>query len=246
MAQLRSVIRPFSFKSLVPTLSKCAVTSQPNLLQANISSRDFHSSTFSLARSSPSEVEDIDPEDDEVPDDKEFKFDDHTVPALQYLRQVRYVRMFMRKAKYEAPTLKEKATPFVPPSDKTFAKFLQVEHLGEPHKLDIRSTLIIDLKRLIQSKLFTEPQIHKLLLICNNHHFQDSGVLRFSSNNYPTYEENKLSLAKLWKKIEAEVRDPKDMFDDIPLPAPKPKKNSKQTLKDLTFPSSWLRPQQNP
>ncbi|KAJ9080903.1 37S ribosomal protein S24, mitochondrial [Entomophthora muscae] len=161
--------------------------------------------------------------------------------ALYHIRQIKYIRMFQRKAKFEAPKLKEHLEKFIPPGKNEYVQFLNVTHLGEEHELDKKSVMIIKLNELADRNIFTPEQTHKLLLICQNHYFRESNLLRFSSKAFPTLDQNKLHLAKLWKKIVKEVKDTTDMFGDIPLPAYKPKSSHNRLTKEqIEFPKEWL------
>lgn len=150
-------------------------------------------------------------------------------------------RKLLRVAKYLAPQLKEHHVKYVPPTNQQYVKFLTIEHVGEKVDRDRRPSMIIDLNRLAKLELFTKAQTHKLLLICHRQWIQHSNLLRFSCSKYPEFAQNKLYLAKLWKRIVAEVKNSKDMFADIPLTAVKRK--SKRTIlaeRNLTFPKEWL------
>ncbi|KAI9296970.1 hypothetical protein K502DRAFT_340517 [Neoconidiobolus thromboides FSU 785] len=172
----------------------------------------------------------------------EFNFNDHTTPAHRFIRQIRYVRHYLRKAKFELPKLKDLRKDFTPPASQQYIQFSRIEHLGEEHPLDIKSIMVIDMEKLKGAKIFNEEEMHKLLLICSQHYFQESNQLRFSSKKYPTFLENKLNLIQLWNRIIKEVKEGEDKFLDIPLPTFKPNSSHRRLSKEqINFPTEWIK-----
>jgi hypothetical protein len=61
--------------------------------------------------------------------------------------------------------------------------------------------MIVHLDRLVASGEFTPEEVHFIKLICEKTYYPDTNLIRIGQTKYPTYEENKLWLAKTWKEL---------------------------------------------
>ncbi|KAI9597269.1 mitochondrial ribosomal subunit protein-domain-containing protein [Syncephalis fuscata] len=171
---------------------------------------------------------------------EEFQFDDHTTFGHHFLHQVREVRGYLRRVKYELPALKEHATPYKPPTDQQILRFQTITHIGEDHPLDKKIVLTVQLNDLCRVAELNEDHRHKLLLLCGTRYNARTGVITFASERFPNRAQNKRYLSDLLDQLIVEAKDEKDLFKDIPLSAVTNARH--QPKPDLKFPLEWLRP----
>ncbi|KAJ1679437.1 37S ribosomal protein S24, mitochondrial [Spiromyces aspiralis] len=164
-----------------------------------------------------------------------WNHDNHTTFGHLYLENVRDVRQYLRKIKYEIPTLAEYSKPFTPPSERQILRFQRTEHVGVAnHPGDRRVTMTVKVSKLGLSDI----ERHKFLLLVGPRYDPFKDELKMSEDREPTSMENKKRLSDTLDTLIAEAKNKDDMFSDIPLTFPhaKPRKMPE-------FPEEWL-PQQ--
>ncbi|KAJ1914746.1 37S ribosomal protein S24, mitochondrial [Mycoemilia scoparia] len=162
---------------------------------------------------------------------------EHTTYGHLLLENIRDVRHYLRKIKYEIPTLAEHYKPFIPPTEKQALRFKTTKHYGiNPHPGDKRVTLTTKVSKLG----LTNAQKHKFLLLVGPRYNPATDELKMTEDKAQTIMENKKLLSDTLDRLLAEAKNNDDMFEDIPLTFPhhKPKTVHK-------FPEEWLpKPQQ--
>ncbi|KAI8099303.1 mitochondrial ribosomal subunit protein-domain-containing protein [Halteromyces radiatus] len=162
-----------------------------------------------------------------------FAFDDQTTIGHNLFENIRHVRQYLRKTKYELPKLGGFAQPFVPPTADQIVQYKTHTYCGEGHPVErkvVLSVKVTDLK-------LTPSQRHKLLLLAGPRYHVDTDELIMSSEKFPQVKQNKKYVTDILNTLLKEAKDDKDTFADIPLNLPQPKKK-------LVFPKEWARPPQ--
>ncbi|ORZ25190.1 mitochondrial ribosomal subunit protein-domain-containing protein [Absidia repens] len=163
---------------------------------------------------------------------EQFAFDDQTTIGHELFENIRHVRQYLRKTKYELPKLSAYAKPFVPPTSEEIVTYKTQTYCGEGHPVERKVVLTVKVADL---KL-TDTQRHKFLLLAGPRYHVDSDELIMSSEKFPQVKQNKKYVSDLLQTLLKEAKDDKDTFADIPLDLPQPKKK-------LVFPAEWARPQ---
>ncbi|GAB5589673.1 37S ribosomal protein S24 [Umbelopsis nana] len=164
---------------------------------------------------------------------EKFNFDDQTTIGHELFDNVREVRKYLRKAKYEIPKLSEHAKPFVPPTDSQILRFKTHNYMGEPHPVESKCVLNVKVDLLG----LNDQERHKLLVLSGPRYNPESGELTLSSEKFPYVNQNKKYLSDLLDKLIAEAKDTTDTFADIPLDT-----RHVKAKKKLEFPAEWARP----
>ncbi|PVV00205.1 hypothetical protein BB559_000037 [Furculomyces boomerangus] len=161
-----------------------------------------------------------------------WKGDDHHIFGHWLLNSVRDVRKYIRKEKYEVPTLANLAKPFVLPSTKNILKFQINRVHGKPEDpLNQRVTLFVKVSELNLAK----KDLHKFLLLAGPRYNSHTDILTISSDTEPTSLLNKKLLSDTLDELIKEATTSKDKFEDIPLLPPK---NKGRHIHQ--FPKEWM------
>ncbi|KAI9308740.1 mitochondrial ribosomal subunit protein-domain-containing protein [Cunninghamella echinulata] len=164
---------------------------------------------------------------------EKFQFDDQTTIGHLLFENIREVRQYLRKTKYELPKLSVYAKPFVPPTSKDIIKYKTHTYLGEGHPVERKVVLSVK----VEDLKLSEVERHKFLLLAGPRYHVDTDELILSSEKFPHLKQNKKYVGDILNKLLKEAKDDKDTFADIPL-------NLRQPKKKLVFPKEWAKPQQ--
>ncbi|KAG2181173.1 hypothetical protein INT43_008755 [Umbelopsis isabellina] len=164
---------------------------------------------------------------------EKFNFDDQTTIGHELFDNIREVRKYLRKTKYEIPKLGEHAKPFVPPTSSQILRFKTHNYMGEPHPVESKCVLNVKVEHLG----LNASERHKLLVLSGPRYNPDNDELTLSSEKFPYVNQNKKYLSDLLDKIIAEAKDTTDNFADIPLDT-----RHVKSRKKLEFPAEWARP----
>ncbi|KAH8552942.1 mitochondrial ribosomal subunit protein-domain-containing protein [Umbelopsis sp. PMI_123] len=164
---------------------------------------------------------------------EKFNFDDQTTIGHELFDNIREVRSYLRKAKYEIPKLSEHAKPFVPPNSSQILRFKTQNYMGEPHPVESKCVLNVKVDLLG----LTDQERHKLLVLSGPRYNPETGELTLSSEKFPYVKQNKKYLSDLLDKLIVESKDTSDTFADIPLDT-----RHVKSKKKLEFPAEWARP----
>ncbi|CAO3647220.1 unnamed protein product [Cunninghamella blakesleeana] len=164
---------------------------------------------------------------------EKFEFDNQTTIGHLLFENIREVRQYLRKTKYELPKLNVYAKPFVPPTSNEIIKYKTHTYLGEGHPVERKVVLSVKVENLKLS----EVERHKFLLLAGPRYHVDTDELILSSEKFPHRKQNKKYVGDVLNRLLKETKDGKDTFADIPL-------NLRQPKKKLIFPKEWAKPQQ--
>ncbi|PGH20762.1 hypothetical protein AJ80_03523 [Polytolypa hystricis UAMH7299] len=165
--------------------------------------------------------------------DANFKNDAITSMAHAELEEHRELRQYARIAAWEMPLLSSLAKPFELPSQDQILRFRYTTYMGETHPAETKVVVEFCPSDIAPEHL-TDDQKTTLLKLAGTRYNPSTGIVRMSSEKFPTRAQNKRYLGDL---VDAMIKEAKegDAFADIPLDTrhhtPKPK---------YKFPEEWL------
>ncbi|EMR09677.1 hypothetical protein PNEG_01865 [Pneumocystis murina B123] len=163
---------------------------------------------------------------------KEYKFDDITSLAHDYLDEHREIREYYRKIAWELPTLTKFSMKYEVPGKEDILKFRYTTYLGEKHPAESKVTMEVLLNNLGLSLV----ERHKLIVLSGPRYNPLTDVLKFNCELFPERDENKKYLNEQLKKLIEEAKDLRDTFEDIPQDFRHVKSKT-----SITFPKEWIR-----
>ncbi|OMJ10087.1 37S ribosomal protein S24, mitochondrial [Smittium culicis] len=163
---------------------------------------------------------------------EEWKGDDHHILGHWLLNSIRDVRKYVRKEKFEIPTLSEFSKPFALPPKENILKFQTNRVLGKPEDpLNRRVTMTLKV-----SDLNLSPKdLHVFLLLVGPRYNSETDTLKMSSDSELTSSLNKKKISDTLDALLSEAKNSKEKFEDVPLV--KYKHKSKPSYE---FPKEWL------
>ncbi|KAL1925282.1 mitochondrial 37S ribosomal protein mS35 [Calcarisporiella thermophila] len=174
--------------------------------------------------------------DFDINDLEEFRFDDQTTMGHEMITNIREIRSYLRKAKYEIPTLEKYRQEFVPPKPSQIICLKTHNYMGESHPVERKVVATIK----VDSLGLTPVERHKFLLLCGPRYNPEKEEVCFSCERFPYQSQNRKYVSDLVERLLAEAKDKTDTFEDIPLDL----RHVKQKKVKLEFPKEWERPVQ--
>ncbi|KAI1335429.1 mitochondrial ribosomal subunit protein-domain-containing protein [Xylariaceae sp. FL0016] len=168
---------------------------------------------------------------DLLEDDSEtFEEDDIMSMAHGKLEEFREYREYARVAAWQMPMLSKLAQPFEPPTQQEPLRFRYTSYMGEFHPAE--SKVVVEFSP--RDMPLNEAQQLKLKKLLGPRYNPETEIAKMSCEQFEHQAQNKRYLADLVNSLVAQAKDPKDMFEDVPLDTrhhhfkPKPK-----------FPKEW-------
>ncbi|OLY79726.1 37S ribosomal protein S24, mitochondrial [Smittium mucronatum] len=163
---------------------------------------------------------------------EEWKGDDHHILGHWFLNSIRDVRKYVRKEKFEIPTLSEFSKPFAPPQATQILKFQTNRIHGKPDEpLNRRVTMTAK----VSDFGLSADDLHVFLLLVGPRYNPVTDMLTMSSDTELTSKLNKKKISDTLDALLSEAKSSKEKYLDVPLMKYKIKARPK-----LEFPKEWL------
>ncbi|KTW28171.1 hypothetical protein T552_02030 [Pneumocystis carinii B80] len=162
----------------------------------------------------------------------EYRFDDITSLAHDYLDEHREIREYYRKIAWELPTLTKFSMKYKVPGKEDILKFRYTTYLGEKHPAESKVTMEV----LLDSLNLSMTERHKLIVLSGPRYNPLTGVLKLSCELFAERDKNKKHLNEQLKRLIKEAKDLKDTFEDIPQDF-----RHVKSKKNITFPKEWIK-----